>query len=829
MRFTTPHPRPRVLLLALALLAIVPTAAGAAPKKVRFSFLSTTASVRENAGTYTLRINRSGNTKVAASVHLSVTGTAVAGTNYTFTNPVTVNFASGEVTKTFPVTIIDNTTFDPPNKTIIFTMSGASPGGSMIRNNPLRLTILDDDGPGTIDLSTSTYSVVESAGAATITVTRIGNPAYSLAVPYSTSDGSATAGSDYTATSGTVTFAAGEMSETFQVPITDDQDFEGDENLTVTLGTPQNLTLPSSPPSLGGNSPASLTIVDDDVPTFSFSSHAYTVNEPDGHATITVNRGGATYVPADVAYSTTDGTAIAGSDYTAASGTLHFDAGQTTATFDVPVTDDSVTNEGNETVNLHLSFQGDEVDTALLSIVDDNTPEPSVQFSTDNYSVDENGGALTVTATLSKPAAGGETVDYATGDSGSLTPATAGTDYTATSGTLTFTAGQTSQTFQVPITDDPAVEDDEDFNVTLSNPSNLVLGAPNPATATIVDNDDFGLFQFSKQRYDVNETGGHVTVTVQRVGGSGGAVSVDYATSDGSATSPADYAATSGTLTFADGETSKTFDIPVAWDGRPEGDESLSVDLSNPTGGSDLGAVPTGVVHIADDGASQAVQFSAAAYNAGEKDGSATITVNRVGAGSLGGPVTVDYAGSDGTHGTLTFGPGDTTKAVQVPIVDDNVHTGTRTINLSLANPGGGTSLGSLAAAALNIADDEPASSSSTDKTAPKLTITAKKLQKALKTKKLVFKVKSNEAASLKITVKYRKGKGKKSRVVVIRKASKKVAANKTVKVTLKLTKKQLRTLRKGLVKGKVKVTLSVKGTDAAGNSRTVNKAITAK
>jgi len=132
MRFTSPHSRLRVLLLALALLAVVPTIASAAPKKVRFSFPSTTASVNENGGTYTLRINRSGNTRVAASVHLAVTGTAVAGTNYTFTNPVTVSFAAGETSKTFPVSIIDNTTFDPPNKTIIFTMSGASPGGSMI-------------------------------------------------------------------------------------------------------------------------------------------------------------------------------------------------------------------------------------------------------------------------------------------------------------------------------------------------------------------------------------------------------------------------------------------------------------------------------------------------------------------------------------------------------------------------------------------------------------------------------------------------------------------------------------------------------------------------
>jgi len=221
------------------------------------------------------------------------------------------------------------------------------------------------------------------------------------------------------------------------------------------------------------------------------------------------------------------------------------------------------------------------------------------------------------------------------------------------------------------------------------------------------------------------------------------------------------------------------------------------------------------------------VQFSAASYDVPETSGSATITVNR--SGGMGGPVSVDYAGSDGSAGTLTFAAGDASKAFQVPVVDDNVHTGTRTVNLSLSHPTGGTSLGSQASAVLNIADDDVANSPSTDKTAPKLTITAKKLQKALKTKKLVFKVKSNEAASLKITAKIRKGKGKKKKVVVIKKASKRVGSGKTIKVTLKLNKKALRTLSKALVKGKVKVIVSVKGTDAANNSATRNKTVTVK
>jgi hypothetical protein len=832
MRILAPHSRLRVMLLAVTLLAVIPAAANAAPKNVKYRFGATAYSVGEANTTLNVTVLRTGNKNVSASVKFDV-DPATTATGYSL-NPAagtTLSFAPGQTQKTIAVTISDDSVFSSPNKKIVLKLSNPSPGSVPAGQQKTTITILDNDGPGTIDLDTAAYNVVECAGFATVTVARNGNPMLIESVPYSTSDGTATAGSDYTSTSGTVTFGVGETSKSFQIPINDDQDFEGDENLTVTLGTPQNLSNPSQPPNLGPNTPATLTIADDDVPTFAFDAATYSVGENNGPATITVTRGGATYVAADVDYSTSDGTAtIAGGDYTAASGTLHFAAGEVTKTFTVGITNDSA-SEGNETVDLHLSFDGSEVDTAQLSIVDNDNPLPSVQFSNPTYSVGENGVNATVTATLSHVVDGDVTVHYATADG----TASAGADYTDTHGDLTFKGntsnggtGETSKTIDIPVADDTDVEDDETFTVQLSAPTGAVLGSPNPTTVTIVDNDDFGNFEFSKQRYDVNEKDGHVTVTVKRVGGSGGDVAVNYATSDGSATAPSDYAATSGTLHFANGDTSKTFDVPVNWDGRAEGDETISIDLSNPDGGADLGTTTAAVIHVADDGASGPVQFSAASYSVSETAGNATITVNRSG-GSLGGPVTVDYAGTDGTHGKLTFGPGDATQSFQVPVVDDTVHTGTRTVGLSLSNPGGGTSLADPSTATLNITDDEPASSPSTDKSAPKLTITAKKLQKALKGKTVVFKVRSNEAASLKITLKFRKGKGAKRKVVVVKKASKKVAAGKTVKVTLKLNKKALRALTKALVKGKVKVTLSVKGTDAAKNSATVNKTITLK
>ena len=101
------------------------------------------------------------------------------------------------------------------------------------------------------------------------------------------------------------------------------------------------------------------------------------------------------------------------------------------------------------------------------------------------------------------------------------------------------------------------------------------------------------MIDFTSLHYDADETAGLATVTVERLGGVGGAVSVDYQTSDGSATAGADYARPSGTLTWAAGDRGdKTFTVPVTWDGRAEGTESISLALTNPGGGADRGRTP---------------------------------------------------------------------------------------------------------------------------------------------------------------------------------------------------------------------------------------------
>src|SRR5262249_13716387 len=98
-----------------------------------------------------------------------------------------------------------------------------------------------------------------------------------------------------------------------------------------------------------------------------------------------------------------------------------------------------------------------------------------------------------------------------------------------------------------------------------------------------------GTLQFSVNFQSQFENTGSFTVTVTRTNGATGLVTVHYATADASATAPADYTATSGTLSFADGEVSKTIVVPIVDDNIPEGSESFTISLTNPTGGAVLG------------------------------------------------------------------------------------------------------------------------------------------------------------------------------------------------------------------------------------------------
>ena len=547
--------------------------------------------------------------------------------------------------------------------------------------------------PGTLAIE-QTASVDEDAGTVTLTVTRSGGSEGTVTVDYVSANGSATAGEDYTAVSDTLTFADGVTSQTITVPITDDTLDESDEDFTVTLSNPGGgATL--------GNTIATVTIVDDDNPGELAIDSAAQVDENAGTVTLTVTRTGGSDGEVSVDFATANGTATSGEDYTSNSGTLTFADGETSKTVVITILDDDI-DEPNEDFTVGLSnVVGATLgnDSATVTIIDDDNP--GVLSIASTASVNENDGTVEVTVTRSGGSDGEVSVTFNTADDTAI----AGSDYTAQSGqTLTFADGVTSQTISIPILDDMVQESDEDFTISLSSPTGGATLGNSLSTVTIVDDDNPGELNIAATA-QVNEDAGTVTVTVSRVGGSTGAVSVDFATSDNTAVAGSDYTSNSGTLNFDDGETSKDIVVTILDDQIEEATETFNITLSNVGGDATLGNASS-VVTINDDDSAGTLAIQSTA-TVDEKAGTVTLTVSRT--DGTDGQVTVDFETVNGTAtggadftsqtGTLTFADGETSQNIVVAITDDTDGSESdEQFTVVLSNPSVGVLLGNTTA-----------------------------------------------------------------------------------------------------------------------------------
>ncbi len=666
------------------------------------SFAGDAFSVTENAGTASISVHLSNPAAYTVTVNYATSnGTAVSGQDYTAAGG-TLTFAAGQTVQTISVPIL-NDTLDEGDETINLTLSGAST--SLGAPGTALLTVVDDDALPGVGFSSSTYSGGEAGGSVSITVSLSTASGRTVTVGYQSADDTATAGADYTAVSGTLTFSPGQTSQTFSVPVLNDSLDENDETVLLSLANPDKATL--------GISSATLTLQDDDAaPGVAFSAAAFSEGEADGLAGITVNLSAASGRQVSVQYATTSsGTATEGADYSATSGTLTFTAGQTSQTFWVPIADDNI-DEPDETVGLSLSAPVNAglgtPAAATLTITDDDDP-PLVSFTAAEYSATESAGLATVTVTLSNPSSQTVSVDYATANG----TAQAGSDYTSASGTLSFAAGQTSRTFSVPITADDIYESDETVSLALSNAVNATLGVA-AATLTIQNDDVLPVVSFQSSLTTAAESAGSVNITVVLDHASADTVTVAYATSGGTAKSPQDYANTSGTLTFTPGQTSQTFSVTINTDNSDEQDETVNLTLSGPTNAT-LGASSAQLAIIDDDG-TPSVNF-VAGQNALENAGTAAVQV--VLSNTSGGTITVHYATSDGTaaagsdytaaSGTLTFNAGESTKTFNLTMAPDSLYELDETVQMTLSLVSGTVDLGALSGTTFTIRNDDAA------------------------------------------------------------------------------------------------------------------------
>lgn len=209
-----------------------------------FEFSASLFSFSERAGNVTITVRRNGSTSNAASVNYATSNmTAEAGANYISTSG-TLNFASGETTKTFTVSLINKTSIDG-NKNVRLTLSAPSAGTSLGVQNPATLTILDEDatpisGSGIIVLAATNFNA-EKGKIAYVTVQRNGNPTATATVQYATSDRTAFTNADYTPSNGTLTFLPGETSK--NIPITILSGAKSERQLNLTISNPTQATL----------------------------------------------------------------------------------------------------------------------------------------------------------------------------------------------------------------------------------------------------------------------------------------------------------------------------------------------------------------------------------------------------------------------------------------------------------------------------------------------------------------------------------------------------------------------------------------------------------
>ncbi len=450
-------------------------------------------------------------------------------------------------------------------------------------------------GPGNVGYVLEQNTTDENSGLLTVPLERFDGRLGTISATATTADNLATNGTDFVAgftnptwfenSTGGQPISVGEVGESFfLVNITEDSFIEGDELFGLRLTAPVgSLNLSGDIIPLGAAlalPEAVATISDNDFSkgVLAFSAATYYTNENVSSMRVTVVRTNGSSGLISVRYYTYNGSALSGSDYTGVTlGTLSFGSGETSKTISIPLSNDNAV-ELDESFFLVLTnatagariYSSDPLGniatnsvTAQLVIIDNDLASGSgkANFGSATFAAAEASG----TAQITVYRLGGSVGQLQVSVTASGGTAANGVDFNGLTNAVVWVNGDvTPKTITVPLLDDSSVEGDETVSLKLVSPIPLgATGSVNTATLTITDDDFYGALSFSQRYFDADERGTNVTITVVRTGGSGGTVSVDYATADDSAVSPTDYLAASGTLTFGPGVIATNFDVTI--------------------------------------------------------------------------------------------------------------------------------------------------------------------------------------------------------------------------------------------------------------------------
>ncbi len=502
------------------------------------------------------------------------------------------------------------------------TIRHAASGGDygLVPVPSVKVTIVENDTP---TLSVEDAWATEGVGEMVFEVALSSASSAEVTVKYASlggvpGDDRASVGSDYTAVYGTLTFPAGTtgVREIHIVVVDDLVDEEEEETFTLRLFDARGAPLAGGGPRLT----AVGTIRDDDDPevVVSFGKTSYEVTEG-GSVQVSVNLSADPERRVVIPLVKTPRGGVEELDYSGLPSSVVFASGETEREFPFTATDDSEDDDGEAVV---LSFGtlparvsgGGGTTLAILDNDGDRggggggggggsgSPRPMV--SVEGSEASESAGAVVFAVMLSAASSSAVTVDYATADGAGSAGARAGSDFTATSGTLTFPARTTAaQLIRVAITDDGNDEAEaETFTLTLRNPANASLaggGAELQVTGTIRDDDDPEVsVSFGSSGYEVSE-GGTVRVSVQLSGDPERELTIPLVHTHLGGAMDADYSGVPASVVFSSGTTTREFEFSATDDSDEDYGESVVVGFGDLPSGVSGGAGTT--VSIQDD------------------------------------------------------------------------------------------------------------------------------------------------------------------------------------------------------------------------------------
>ncbi|HVY69802.1 MAG TPA: Calx-beta domain-containing protein [Verrucomicrobiae bacterium] len=676
------------------------------------------------------------------------------------------------------VTSIDDPFREEPNETVTLNLLPAStynvgdPAGATI-------TIGDNDnGQPAVGFTLLSSSVPESVGTATVAVAVSADPAEGsdVTVDYKFAVGTtALPGIDFplNATTGRLVFThntnppdsayAGRI-QLISIPIIDNTNAQPNRTIFLTLLEPApNLSNdivtnimddPMNPGTQTTNVVTNLVITPVPMNAYfdTFKTHTLTLLDDDASVVnveatdpVAMEAGAKTGLFTirrsntngnQTVYFAFSGTATPGRDYQTVDSPIVIPAGQDSVAIPIIPVDDPI-QEYMEDVHISLlrapGAQLGSTDAAVNIIDNDGT----IEFTATAYSVTEGVGVAQIPVRRTSDTNSTVLVQYVL-SAGSATP---GADFALTNGIIAFGPGEILKNVPVTIVDDSQVEPPETINLLLRNAGDgSSLGGQSTATLSILDNDTAA--EFAQPTFRAYENSTNAIITVHRVGVATNSFSIDYLVlaSTGTnlnATPNVDFVATNGTLNFGPGQTEVTFPVRILDDTLFEGDERVSLVLTNASATGSIGQQSAAELVIVDDECY--LEFSSLTNGAPEYSGAAQIVIRRVG-GTV-NPVNVSFSTAPGTakpnkdyvaiSGTISFAgdsyvlppdgsgvpqfqPGETNKTVTVRVLDNVTGEGDRQFTASVATPRGplnalpgSVTLGSQTNTIVTILDDE--------------------------------------------------------------------------------------------------------------------------